>query len=83
MLHILYDGRSEDLEFSQLIPEQRRDVLGLTSNQNDFRSLSQDQIKTALADHFDKAVSEFEELVVEYHKNGNVTVRPNGVFGKD
>ena len=83
MLHILYDGRSEDLEFSDLIPEQRREALGLTPNQTDFRSLNQDQIKTALANHFDKAVSEFDELVIEYHKNGNVTVRPDATFAKD
>jgi hypothetical protein len=45
-------------------------------------SLSSDnEIKQALAQHFDVPAAKFTAYVVERHDNGNITVRPEAVFG--
>lgn len=81
-VHIMYDGKAEDLELGELIPVGDRPDLGIDDDHElTSTELSGDQIKRALANHYDKPVEEFEELVVEFHKNGNITCRPNATFG--
>lgn len=81
-VHILYDGNTEDIPLEDLIPAEDRPGLGIADDHElTSTELSGDQIKRALANHYDKPLDEFEELVVEFHKNGNVTVRPNATFG--
>lgn len=81
-VHIVYDGNTEDIDLEDLFPLERREAYGieegtvLTSD-----TVSATQIKRALVDHYDRPMEEFNELVVEHHKNGNITVRPNAVFG--
>ena len=38
-------------------------------------------VRQALARYFDVAVRQFEPYVIEQHANGNITVRPEAVFG--
>ncbi|HNT78230.1 MAG TPA: hypothetical protein PKH77_24720 [Anaerolineae bacterium] len=38
-------------------------------------------VRTALANHFDVPLQKFAVYVVEQHPNGNVTVRPEAIFG--
>lgn len=81
-VHILYEGNTEDLNLEDLIPIEDRLGLGIDDDHEiSSTELSGDQIKRALSNHYDKPVEEFEELVVEFHKNGNITVRPNASFG--
>lgn len=81
-VHIIYDGNTEDISIEDLIPVEDRPGLGIEDDAEiKTTDLSADQIKRALANHYDKPIDEFEELIVEHHKNGNVTVRPNATFG--
>ncbi|MEK7469746.1 MAG: hypothetical protein AAB074_20425 [Planctomycetota bacterium] len=64
--HVRFDGRSYDLEPSQL---------GVAVDAADV------DIHEALARHFDVARQTFRAYVVERHRNGSVTVRPEAVFG--
>ncbi len=66
MLHVRFEGRSYDIPMNEL-------YLGTAS--------SDEAIRTALAQHFDVAVARFAAYVVERHANGNMTVRPEAVFG--
>jgi hypothetical protein len=66
VLHVRYAGRSFDVPLSTL------DV----SVQSGVR-----QIKRALASHLDVAEAKFDDYVVDVHANGNLTVRPEAVFG--
>jgi len=66
MLHIRFAGRSYRIEAAAL------DV-GAASSDN--------EIKDALAHHFDVPINKFAAYVVERHDNGNLTVRPEAVFG--
>ncbi len=65
-LHVRFDGRSQRLNMAQL---------GLAANANDG------DIKDAVARNLEVAPSLFNFYVVERHENGNITVRPQAVFG--
>lgn len=66
VLHIRFDGRSFDISLSDL------DV-GTLSNDAD--------IKRALAEYLDVPVEKFRDYTVDRHDTGNLTVRPEAVFG--
>ena len=66
VLHVRYAGRSFDVPLSALDVTARASVR---------------QIKHALAAHLDVAEAKFDDYVVDVHPNGNLTVRPEAVFG--
>ena len=81
-VHIMYQGNSEDISLENLIPAGDRDGLGIAAGTElNAQNLTGDQIKRALANHYDQPLDEFNELSVEFHKNGNITVRPQATFG--
>lgn len=81
-VHIVYDGKTEDIDLDDLIPMNDRAGLGIEEDTELLsKDLNGDQIKRALANHYDKPVDEFNELIVEFHKSGDITVRPNATFG--
>jgi hypothetical protein len=65
-LHVRFEGRSWDILCSDL------DIGPLSSD---------DQVRQALATHFDVPLGKFRAYVIERHENGNITVRPEAVFG--
>ena len=82
VVHIIYDGRTDDVDLEVLIPPEDRAALGINDDvELKASDLTADQIKKALVNHYDKPAEEFEELIVEFHKTDNITVRPNAVFG--
>jgi hypothetical protein len=66
MVHIRYHGQSWRLEASALDVGQ---------------GSSDDEIKRALAQHLEVPLARLSPYVVERHANGNITVRPEAVFG--
>jgi len=66
VVHVRFAGRSFDVPFSSL-------DLGDTS--------SDAQIKRSLAGHLEVVESRLNDYVVDRHTNGNVTLRPEAVFG--
>ena len=65
-LHVRFEGRSWDILCRDL-------DIGLMS--------TDEQVRRALANHFDVAIGKFRPYVIERHDNGNMTVRPEAVFG--
>ena len=66
LLHIRFEGRSYDVPLSEL----------------DLGPLSADEdVRTALANYLDVSTRSLRSYVVERHANGNMTVRPEAVFG--
>ncbi len=65
-LHVRFEGRSLDVPLGDL------DV-GQLSND--------DQIKHALAVYLDVPVQKFRDYVIDRHETGNLTVRPQAIFG--
>ncbi len=65
-LHVRFEGRSWDFALAEL------DLGNMSSD---------DDVRNALARHFDVPVGKFRAYVVERHANGNLTVRPEAVFG--
>lgn len=82
IVHVFYNGQSEDIPLEDLIPEGDRAGLGIAEDAEiTTQNLTGDQIKRALANHYDQPLEEFNEMSVDYHKNGNATVRPQATFG--
>ena len=66
MIHIRFEGRSRDILCREL----------------DVGPMSTDaQVRRALANYFDVELVKFRVYVIERHENGNMTVRPEAVFG--
>jgi hypothetical protein len=66
VVHIRFEGRSLD------IPQSELDV-GAASSDND--------IKRALARHLEVPQAKLRDYVIDRHDTGNMTVRPEAVFG--
>jgi len=66
VVHVRFEGQSLDIAFSML------DVGDKSSDQD---------VRQALARYFDVSVRKFTNYVVERHATGNITVRPEAVFG--
>jgi hypothetical protein len=66
VLHIRFDGRSFDIPLADL----------------DLGALSRDdEIKQSLAAFLNVPAAKFRDYVVDRHETGNLTVRPEAVFG--
>lgn len=82
IVHIIYDGKTEDINLNDLIPDERRAELGLEEGVDlSSDDVTGEQIKRALVNHYDRPATEFEDLVVEHHKSKDMTIRPNATFG--
>ena len=66
MIHVRFQGQSYRIEATTL------DVGNLSSD---------NEIKQALARHLGVAAGKLAPYVVERHDNGNITVRPEAIFG--
>lgn len=65
-MHVRFNGRSETFDFASV---------GISSTSTDR------EIRESLARHFDRALNVFDNLVIERHANGNITIRPEAVYG--
>ena len=66
VLHIRFDGRSFDIPLSDL----------------DVGTLSTDaEVKRALSGYLNVPEAKFRDYTVDRHETGNLTVRPEAVFG--
>jgi hypothetical protein len=66
VVHIRFEGRSVD------IPQAELDV-GAASSDN--------EIKRALAGYLEVPQAKLRDYVIDRHETGNMTVRPEAVFG--
>jgi hypothetical protein len=64
--HIRFDGRSLDVPLSKL---------GVTD------AGSEQEIRRALARHLEVSDERLRDHVIDWHESGNVTLRPQAVFG--
>jgi len=81
-IHVRYNGESHDLDFGTLFTTERLVSIGVASVEAvNTNTVTSDNVKTAVAQHLDVGISEFADYQVEFHKNGNITVRPEAVFG--
>ena len=66
VVHIRFEGRSVDIPVADL----------------DFdRAASDAEIKRSVAGYLDVAADKFKHYVVDRHETGNLTIRPEAVFG--
>lgn len=66
VIHVRFDGRSRDIPLKDL----------------DLGPLSADaDVKRALARYLEVPEAKFRDYVIDRHETGNLTVRPEAVFG--
>ena len=76
-IHCTFRGSQYDYDFYEVFSSDRLTAIGIPENAEiSSSSVSETNIKTALAQKFDVGIDEFRESVVEINKNGNITVRP-------
>ncbi len=66
VLHLRFEGRSRDVAL---------DILAVGAESSD------DSIRRAVAAFMDVGVQRLSGTVIERHENGNLTLRPEAVFG--
>ena len=66
VLHLRFEGRSRDIAL---------DILDVTSGSSD------DAIRQSVAAFLDVGLQRLAGTVIERHENGNLTLRPEAVFG--
>ena len=66
MVHVRFDGRSYTIPATDINIDTRAD---------------DKSVRLAMAMYFDVAIERFAFYVVERYVNGNITVRPEAVFG--
>ena len=82
-VHIVYNGRKEDLTFDQLFPADRLQSMGIREGMEiNANTLTQENIRMALAQHYDVGLDEFQDHYIEFQNSGNIVVRPDTTFGK-
>ena len=81
-VHVMFRGNTDDFNFEDLFPEERYEQLGIEAGATPAPSnVNQDQIRMALAQHYDCGLDEFSDHHIEINSNGNITVRANTTFG--
>jgi hypothetical protein len=81
-IHVVYDGRNDDLTFDQLFPADRLQGMGIAEGtQINANTLNQENVRMALAQHYDVGLGEFQDHHIEFASNGNIVVRPETTFG--
>ncbi len=66
VVHIRFQGKSWDIPVNEL------DLGGLSND---------DQVRNAVAGYLNVPVADLRFYVIERHANGNLTIRPEAVFG--
>lgn len=66
LMHVRYDGQSRDISLEALRVNQ---------------ASTDGAIRLAVAAFLDVSADRLDKLIVERHSNGNMTVRPEAVFG--
>jgi hypothetical protein len=82
-IHVMYKGRTEDLDYGTLFPQERLAAIGITEGTEiSAATVTEAQVKTALAQHFDVGRDEFADHFVELNsKTNTITIRPDTPFG--
>jgi len=79
-VHIVYNGHNDDVAFDEMFSSDHLSGLGITGTVTP-QSVTPDQVKMAVAQHFDVGLNEFQDHFVEINPNENITVRPQTTFG--
>ena len=65
-IHVRFNGRSDNLDFMDI---------GISNGSTD------QEVKTSAARYYDRENDAFDRMVIERHANGNITLRPEAIYG--
>jgi hypothetical protein len=80
-LHVRHGGTSREIPFEQIFTADNMAAVGLNEGIQST-ALSSENVKQITANFLDVPVSDFDAYEVDFHKNQNITLRPEAEFGR-
>ena len=82
-LHVRHAGVSREIPFEDLLTPENLVAVGINEGlASTPMSISSSSIKQIAANYLDVALSDFDAYEVDFHKNENITLRPEAEFGQ-
>ena len=83
-VHVVYRNENHTIDFEEMFPEERYQAIGISEGQEVTpATITEAQVKAAVAQHFEVGIGEFEDHFVEINSStSNITVRPEASFGE-
>ena len=79
-LHVRHGGTSREIPFDQIFTPENLAAVGLNEGVQST-ALSSSDVKRVTANFLDVPLADFEAYEVDFHKNLNITLRPEAEFG--
>jgi len=79
-LHVRHAGQSREIPFEDIFTADNLAAIGLSEGVQST-ALSSQNVKNLTANFIDCPVSDFDGYEVDFHKNQNITLRPEAEFG--
>jgi len=80
ILHVRHSGTSRDIFFEDLFTPTNLSAVGLNEGVLST-AMSPQNIKEITANYLDVPITDFDHYEVDFHKNTNITLRPEAEFG--
>lgn len=79
-LHVRHGGQSREIPFEDIFTAENLAAVGLNEGV-ESTAMSSQNVKQICANWLDCPVSDFDQYEVDFHKNQNITLRPEAEFG--
>ena len=79
-IHVRHGGMSREIPFEQILTPENLAAVGINEGV-ESTAMSSAQVKSLVANFLDVPISDFEAYEIDFHKNQNITVRPEAEFG--
>jgi hypothetical protein len=79
-LHVRHNGTSHEIPFEQIFTPENLAAAGINEGVAST-AMSSQNVKQLSANYIDCPLSDFDAYEVDFHKNLNITLRPEAEFG--
>jgi len=80
-IQVRHGGVSREIPFEQIMTSENLAAVGINEGV-ESTAMSSANVKQIVANFIDCPVSDFDAYEVDFHKNQNITVRPEAEFGR-
>ena len=80
-LHVRHGGTSREIPFEDFFTDRNLEAIGLTAATAP-QAMTPTQIKILTANFLDISLTDLDVYEIDFHKNLNITVRPEAEFGR-
>ena len=80
-IHVRHNGVSREIPFEQILTPENLTAVGLNEGVAST-AMSSQNVKQLVSNFIDCPISDFDQYEVDFHKNMNITLRPEAEFGQ-